>query len=214
MTSPHGIGGSGPDAEAITNYRVKRTLTGRLVEYRCSKCNMDLESRIEDAGKRYVCPTCAKHFVVPGFSELNKLNEEQKRKREQKERVRESMAASKVAEATRKAAEARTAQARRASPPHMLPPAQSGPPSPQGPSVVVVQAPSRETNRLGVLGFVISVIGFLTCGFASPIGLILSFIGMFFEPRGLAIAGFILGVLGLSWLILFGFVILPDLRFG
>src|SRR5882724_11802812 len=56
------------------------------------------------------------------------------------------------------------------------------------------QAPA--TNGMGLAGFIISLIGWLTCGVLCPIGLIFSAIGMRKEPRGMAIAGFVIGLLG------------------
>jgi len=59
---------------------------------------------------------------------------------------------------------------------------------------------------MGIAGFVVSLVGFLSCGLLSPIGLILSIIGMRKEPKGLAIAGLILGILGtIGTIIIFGF---------
>lgn len=52
------------------------------------------------------------------------------------------------------------------------------------------------TNRLGIAGFVCSLVGLLTCGLLSPVGLLLSLAAMFRPPRGFAIAGVMLGVLG------------------
>jgi len=77
----------------------------------------------------------------------------------------------------------------------------------QAPQVVIQQAP---TNGLGVAGFVLALLGFLTCGLFSPLGFILSLKGLGKEPRGLAIAGTVLGGLGSGWLFLFGLaIILP-----
>ncbi len=59
------------------------------------------------------------------------------------------------------------------------------------------QPPSRPpSNGLGVAGFVVSLVAFITCPLVSVVGMIMSFIAMFREPRGLAIAGFIIGLLG------------------
>ena len=59
------------------------------------------------------------------------------------------------------------------------------------------------SNGLGVAGFVVSLVGLVTClWIICPIGLILSFIAMFRRPRGMAIAGFIIGLLGSLWIIL------------
>lgn len=63
--------------------------------------------------------------------------------------------------------------------------------------VVIVE----RTNGLGTAGFIVSLVGFLSCGFLSPIGLVLSLIALGRQPRGLAIAGFVLGLIGSIWLI-------------
>lgn len=65
-------------------------------------------------------------------------------------------------------------------------------------TVIVRQAPS---NGLGVAGFVISLLGLLSCGLIAPLGALLSFIGMFKKPNGLAIAGFIIGLVGSAWIL-------------
>ena len=49
---------------------------------------------------------------------------------------------------------------------------------------------------MGVAGFVVSLVGFTSLGLLSPIGLILSIIGMRREPKGLAIAGLVVGIVG------------------
>jgi hypothetical protein len=57
--------------------------------------------------------------------------------------------------------------------------------------------PARETNGLGVAGFVISLIGLvLTGGVLCPIGLVISLVALGRRPRGFAIAGTVLGFLG------------------
>jgi hypothetical protein len=79
--------------------------------------------------------------------------------------------------------------------------------SQQQPSTVIVQQPAP-SNGLGIAGFIVSLIGLLgTCGALSPIGLILSLVAMFKRPRGFAIAGLILGLLGSIWIIIAVFVI-------
>ena len=53
------------------------------------------------------------------------------------------------------------------------------------------------TNALGIAGFVVSLSGMVAClGLICPIGLLLSLIALVKSPRGYAIAGSILGVLG------------------
>ena len=54
----------------------------------------------------------------------------------------------------------------------------------------------RQSNGLGIAGFVVSLVSFLTCGLLSPIGMLLSFMALFKRPRGFAVAGFVLGTLG------------------
>jgi len=56
---------------------------------------------------------------------------------------------------------------------------------------------NRPTNSIGTAGFVVSLVGVLTCGLLSPIGLILSLVGLRKEPKGLAIAGTIIGGVGI-----------------
>lgn len=65
----------------------------------------------------------------------------------------------------------------------------------QQPQVVYLPAPAR-SNGLGVAGFVLSLVGLISCGILSPIGLVLSFVALFKRPRGLAIAGVIIGLIG------------------
>jgi len=71
-------------------------------------------------------------------------------------------------------------------------------------TVIIRRAPS---NGLGVAGFVVSLVGLLSCGLIAPLGLLLSFIALFKRPRGFAIAGFILGVLGSLWVVVIVLVI-------
>ena len=48
------------------------------------------------------------------------------------------------------------------------------------PQVVVTHPPS---NTMGIAGFITSLLGIVSCGVLSPIGLILSVIGLFKQPR-------------------------------
>jgi hypothetical protein len=76
------------------------------------------------------------------------------------------------------------------------PPASTFPPA----AAPYQPAPS---NSLGVAGFVVSLLGlFATCGLLSPVGLIMSAFAMRREPRSLAIAGLVLGILGSLWLVI------------
>jgi hypothetical protein len=49
---------------------------------------------------------------------------------------------------------------------------------------------------MGIAGFVISLVGIVTCGLLSPLGLIFSLIGLGRQPKGLAIAGTVISALG------------------
>lgn len=73
------------------------------------------------------------------------------------------------------------------------------------------QPQQAQSNGLGVAGFVTSLVGLVACcGLLCPLGALFSFIAMFKRPRGLAIAGFIIGIVGSMWLIVpLVFVILP-----
>lgn len=53
--------------------------------------------------------------------------------------------------------------------------------------------PSSDMNIFGLIGLILSVLGFMTL-IAAPIGLIFSLIGMRHEQKGLAIAGVIVGI--------------------
>jgi hypothetical protein len=57
-----------------------------------------------------------------------------------------------------------------------------------------------ETNSLGIAGFIVSIVGVLTCGLLSIFGVMLSAIGMAKAPRGFAIAGLLIGFVGLAQL--------------
>jgi hypothetical protein len=54
---------------------------------------------------------------------------------------------------------------------------------------------------LGVAGFIVSLIGLVvTCGLLCPLGLLLSLIALFKRPRGFAIAGTLLGLVGTAFI--------------
>jgi hypothetical protein len=57
-------------------------------------------------------------------------------------------------------------------------------------------APASETNSLGLAGFICSILGLVTAGILSPIGLILSLVALGRRPRGFAIAGVVIGLVG------------------
>ncbi|GEM_PF-1604453 len=62
------------------------------------------------------------------------------------------------------------------------------------------QRTGKRSNTLGLIGFLLSTLGLLTCclpyvSLVSVVGLILSFIALFKAPRGFAIAGTLVGLL-------------------
>jgi hypothetical protein len=71
---------------------------------------------------------------------------------------------------------------------------------------------SAPTNSMGLAGFIVALLGFLTCGILCPIGLILSLIGLRKEPRAFAIAGTVIGGLGTVGVVIivafYGFAVL------
>jgi type II secretory pathway pseudopilin PulG len=85
----------------------------------------------------------------------------------------------------------------------MTTPPYPSPQQPQAPVTHVVMTPPQ--NGLGIAGFVTSLVGMLTCGVLSPVGLILSLIALVKPPRGFAIAGTIIGIVGSIWVVLAGF---------
>ena len=56
-------------------------------------------------------------------------------------------------------------------------------------------------NSLGVAGFVSSLVGLISCGLLSPVGLVLSAVAMRREPKGLATAGLVFGIIGSIWIV-------------
>lgn len=76
---------------------------------------------------------------------------------------------------------------------------------------------AKGSNGFGVAGFVVSLVAFCVGGLLSPISLILSLIGLTRAPRGFAIAGLILSLIGcvvLSGAIWLGNQMLPAFRAG
>lgn len=85
------------------------------------------------------------------------------------------------------------------------------PPVPPPHTQVIVQTPQQPTNGLGLAGFITSLVGLVSCGFLSPVGLLLSLIGLLKRPRGFAIAGTVLGLLGSAFLAFVGFTLVLGL---
>jgi len=75
-------------------------------------------------------------------------------------------------------------------------------------------AAPKEGNTLGLVGFILSIVQFVTCGVLSPISLIVSLIGLRKEPRVFAIIGTVLSVIGVVIFALIGFTTVWALMFG
>lgn len=74
-------------------------------------------------------------------------------------------------------------------------------PPPQATHVHVHQA---ESNGMGTAAGVCSILGLVSCGVLSPIGLILGLFSMKKQPNGMAITGVILGAIGsIGYLVVF-----------
>lgn len=61
--------------------------------------------------------------------------------------------------------------------------------------------PCRARNGLGTSGFILSLLGILTCGLLAPLALLVSLAGLLHRPRGLAVAGTVLSLFGSLWLL-------------
>jgi len=77
----------------------------------------------------------------------------------------------------------------------------------QGQTIIVNQTPQSQSNGVGTAGFVLALIALFLSWvpgvgwFMWFLGLLLSFIGMFKSPRGLAVTGFIISLIDLIILI-------------
>lgn len=73
-------------------------------------------------------------------------------------------------------------------------------PSSEREVIYILDPPKPPTNGFGVAGFTVGILGLFTFGLLSPIGLILSFIGLFKKPRGFAAAGFAMSLVGVGFI--------------
>ncbi len=62
----------------------------------------------------------------------------------------------------------------------------------------VPPVPRRRRNWWGVFGFALSLLAFLSAGFLSPLALLFNLLGLRREPRGLAKAGVVLSLVGMT----------------
>lgn len=74
---------------------------------------------------------------------------------------------------------------------------------------------SQPTNGLGIAGFVLSLVGILlTCGTLNVISLPVSLVALAWKPRGMAIAGTIISLIGVAFLALIGWGIVATIIWG
>jgi len=70
-------------------------------------------------------------------------------------------------------------------------------------TVIIQQAPSQGSNGLGTAGFILALLALIFCWVPVLdwilwiLGLVLSFCGVFKAPKGLAIAGLVISLIGL-----------------
>lgn len=70
-------------------------------------------------------------------------------------------------------------------------------------TVIIQQAPSQGSNGLGTAGFILALLALIFCWVPVLdwilwiLGLVLSFCGVFNAPKGLAIAGLVISLIGL-----------------
>lgn len=89
-------------ASQISDYNVKRGVSGTSVKYDCPGCGVRLTSTLFEAGNVDACPDCITQFVVPG--EKEKIAEAQQAIQRKKDR--EDAAAQRHAEAEQRRAKA------------------------------------------------------------------------------------------------------------
>ncbi len=74
------------------------------------------------------------------------------------------------------------------------------------PGIVFLDEPRRRFNMCGIFGCLISILAIPTLGLLSPLGLLVSLIGMTARPRGAATVGMVLGGMGTAFLVVCGLI--------
>ena len=78
------------------------------------------------------------------------------------------------------------------------------------PTEIHVHTPN--SNSLATAGLIVSIVGLFTAGILSPIGLLMSIFAFFKPPRGMAVAGIVIGGLGtVVLLVLIAMIAIPIL---
>jgi len=72
--------------------------------------------------------------------------------------------------------------------------------------------PPKPENAVGLTGFIVSLVGLFLCGIPSVIGLIISAVGLRKEPKGFALAGLLISLVGLLELVVFAFLVFSTYR--
>lgn len=72
----------------------------------------------------------------------------------------------------------------------------------------------KPTNGLGITGFVLSLIGIVTCGTLNVISLPLSLVALLWRPRGLAIAGTFISIASLGTYAVVGLFLITTFQLG
>ena len=68
-----------------------------------------------------------------------------------------------------------------------------------------------QKNTWGLIGFILSLVALITCGVLSIVSLIVSVVGLFKRPKGFAIAGTLISLVGLVLLVMVGAGIIAGL---
>ncbi len=83
----------------------------------------------------------------------------------------------------------------------------------QRPQRVIVHTPP--SNAVGTTGLVLSVLGLFCFGILAPVGMVVSLVGLFYEPKGNAVAGVLVGMFAtVGWVILALFGMIPCMALG
>ena len=69
-------------------------------------------------------------------------------------------------------------------------------------------------NNLGLASFIISIVGLFAAGLLCPVGAVLGIVAMGKQPRGFAIAGFIIGLIGSFWICLVAAIFIKTCTFA
>ena len=164
-----------------------------MIEFVCATCGKSLHVAEQFAGRRAKCPKCHTPVTIPGAP------------------------VDRPDAAPTPPADAASEPASEPAPEQPADPAATAP-APDDPLAALVAAagppvntpvsqPRKRrtgtrtansgTNGIGLAGFIVSLAGLVLCILpACPVGLILSIIGIRRNPRGFAIAGLVLGIIG------------------